>query len=223
MSNATPSTAPSAPRLPARRWRKRWTLIPSALLLAVAIALGIFYARGTWADTEARNPATVAEGPISQLYLGEDQHKQVRCAIVLPYTVDEVWDVLTDYGKYSNILPYLSSIEAEKKSDDETRMKGLAKSAVQGNWPFEITIHQQKNPDGGRIWWEETPGNGEVEVNKGSWTLSKHGDKEALLVLALEAEVKSTPTFVLRNFFRYRLKKVMQAVEQAVQRRKQGS
>jgi hypothetical protein len=220
MSSPTPPASTAAAPQPARRWRKRWAIIPAVLLLAVLVALAIFYARGTWADTEPRDPATPADGPVSQLYLADGQ-KQVRCAIVLPYAVDEVWGVLTDYGNYSNLLPYLSNIEAEKTGDDEYRMKGLAKAAFQGNWPFDITIHQQKTADGGRIWWDEMPGGGEVEVNKGSWTLRKHGDKETLLVLTLEAEVKSTPNFVLRNFFRYRLKKVMQAVEQAVQRRRQ--
>jgi ribosome-associated toxin RatA of RatAB toxin-antitoxin module len=219
MSSATPPTVPAAPRPPARRWRKRWTLIPAALLLAVAIALAILYLRGTWADTEVHNPASVAEGPISQLYSADGQTKQVRCAIILPYSVDEVWEVLTDYGDYHKMLPYLSNIEAEKKGEDEYRMKGQAKSAFKGDWPFEITIHQEKKADGGHIWWDETSTDGEVQVNKGSWTLTKHGDKETLLVLSLEAEVKSTPTFVLRNFFRHRLKKVMQAVELAVRQR----
>ncbi len=221
MSSATPSTAPTAPRSPKRRWRRRWTLIPCALLLAVALGLLILYVRGTLADTEVRNPTTVADGPISQLYTTEG-HTQVRCAVLLPYAVDDVWAVLTDYGKYHEMLPYLANIEAEKQSDDEYHMKGLAKSVFQGYWPFEITIHQEKKADGGRIWWDEKSG-GEVQVNRGSWMLTKHGDQETLLVLSLETEVQSTPTFVLRNFFRYRLKQVVRAVDQAVQRRRQGS
>ena len=221
MSSPTPSTAPITSRPPVRRWRRRWVLIPCALVLAVVLALLLLYVRGTWADSEVRNPTTVADGPVSQLYVA-DGHTQVRCALLLPQPVEEVWAVLTDYGKYHEMLPYLANIEAEKKSAEEYRMKGLAKSAFQGYWPFEITIHQEKKADGGRIWWDEV-GGGEVLVNRGSWQVSKHGEQETLLVLSLETEVQSTPTFVLRNFFRYRLKHVERAVEQAVLRRRQGS
>ena len=143
-------------------------------------------------------------------------------AILLPYPVEDVWAVVSDYDKYGDLLPYLNDITAEKIGDDEYRMKGQAKSVIRGYWPFEITIHQAKKTDGGRISWDESSTNGEVRLNRGSWLLTKHGDNETLLVLSLEAEVQSTPTFLLRNFFLYRLKHVVLAVESAVQRR-QGS
>jgi ribosome-associated toxin RatA of RatAB toxin-antitoxin module len=226
MSSATPAPTPTpSPAAPAprRRWRKRWLLIPAGLCLAMLIAAGILYANGTWADSEPRNPASVGDRPISHIYEPAGGHKQVRCAILLPHTVDEVWDVLTDYSKYHEFLPYLANVETESVNENEVKMKGQARSIFQGYWPFEIIIHQQKSADGGRIWWDEQTPDAEVQINRGGWTLTKHGDKETLLVLSLETEVKGTPTFLLRNFFRYRFKQVVRAVDQAVQRRKAGS
>jgi ribosome-associated toxin RatA of RatAB toxin-antitoxin module len=197
-------------------------LVPAALVLAAAVALGIIYLRGTWADTEPRDPASAADGPVSQIYLDKGGRKEVRCAVLLPYALDDVWDVLTDYAKYDRMLPYLADVTAEKKGDDEWLMKGRAKSAFRGYWPFQITIREAKGPDGGRIWWDEHSADGEVLLNRGGWELRKRGDSETLVVLTLEAEVQSTPTFLLRSFFRHRFKEVMRAVEREVQRRKQG-
>src|SRR5262249_10596125 len=127
------------------------------------------------------------------------------------------------YTKYDRMLPYLADVTAEKKGDDEWVMNGQAKSAFRGYWPFQIAIRQAKSTDGGRIWWDEHATEGEVLLNRGGWELRKRGDNETLLVLALEAEVKSTPTFLLRSFFRHRFKEVMRAIERAVQQRKAGS
>jgi ribosome-associated toxin RatA of RatAB toxin-antitoxin module len=217
--NSASTPSPASPKPPARRWRKRWVLIPGALVLAAAVALAVLYVRGTWADTEPRDPASAADGPVSQIYLREGGFKQVRCAALLPYALDDVWDMLTDYTNYDKMLPYLADVTAEKKGDGEWVMQGQAKSAFRGYWPFQITITQRAGPDGGRIWWDEHSAEGEVQLNRGGWELRKRGDKETLLVLTLEVEVKSTPTFLLRSIFRHRFKEVMRAVQLAVQRR----
>lgn len=194
-------------------------LIPGALVLAAAAALAVLYVRGTWADAEPHDPASAADSPVSQIYLSEGGVKQVRCAVLLPYALGDVWDVLTDYADYGRMLPYLADVTAEKKGDGEWVMKGQAKSAFRGYWPFQITIREAKSTDGGRIWWDEHSAEGEVLLNRGGWELRKRGDQETLLVLTLEVEVKSTPTFLLRSIFRHRFKEVMRAVERAVQRR----
>jgi len=62
------------------------------------------------------------------------------------------------------------------------------------------------------VWWQEK-GEGEVRVNRGGWTLEDAGADQTLLILELDAEVKSTPTWVLRNFFLYRLRQVLAAVK----------
>jgi ribosome-associated toxin RatA of RatAB toxin-antitoxin module len=211
-------TAPApAPVAKPKRRRARLLFIPVLLLVLALLAFVVFYIRGTWATSEAGNPATVQEGPISQLYLTPEGDKVIRCAILLPYPVERVLGVVTDYAHYSEFLPYLSDIQAERK-DDDWLMKGQAQSAVSGTWPFEITVREERlGRSQWRIRWDEQPNQSEVALNRGSWELTPAGDNQTLLVLTLQAEVRSTPTFFLRNFFLYRLKQVVRAVERRLQ------
>jgi hypothetical protein len=96
-------------------------------------------------------------------------------------------------------------------------LKGQAASAVSGNWPFEIKMLEVKSAKLWIAWWDDTPAEGEVAVNRGSWELIEAGPNETLLVLTLQAEVRSTPNFLLRNVLLHRLKKVVRAVESRLQ------
>jgi ribosome-associated toxin RatA of RatAB toxin-antitoxin module len=212
---AAPSPPPTAKP---RRRRTRLLFIPVMLLLLGVVAFVILYIRGTWATTQPRDPASVQEGPISQLYQKPDGNKVVRCAVLLPYSLQRVWTVVTDYPYYSEFLPYLSDVQATQ-TDDGCVMKGQAASAISGTWPFEIVVHEDKEtvPERWRISWDEKPTEGDVQLNSGSWELTPVGENQTLLVLTLQAEVRSSPTFFLRNFFLYRLKQVVRAVEKRLQ------
>src|SRR5580692_10759487 len=103
-----PSPTPAASR---KRRCSRLLWIPVVLLLLAVIGLGYVYVRGTWADTEARNPKTASDGPISQLYQEPSGDKVNRCAVILPYSMDSVWSVVTDYAHYADFLPYLKDTD----------------------------------------------------------------------------------------------------------------
>jgi ribosome-associated toxin RatA of RatAB toxin-antitoxin module len=208
---AAPAPPPS---VKPRRRRTRLLFVPVMLLAIVVLAFFIFYVRGTWASTDPHNPTSVQEGPISELYQTPDGNKVVRCAILLPYPTDRVWNIVTDYPHYSAFLPYLSDIETTR-TDSGCVMKGQAASAISGTWPFEITVHENKEAH--RVSWDEKPSQGDVELNRGSWELTPVGENQTLLVLTLQAEVRSSPTFFLRNFFLHRLKQVVRAVDKRLQ------
>jgi ribosome-associated toxin RatA of RatAB toxin-antitoxin module len=187
------------------------------LLGLVVLAVVYAYIRGNWADTTIRNPASVADGPLSQLYQTPDHRKQVRCSILLPYSRERVWAAVSDYAHYADFLPYLADIEvAPNPEGPGWRMTGQAQSLVSGHWPFTIHISEDKKESEWSIGWDEM-GDGPVKLNRGGWTLSAHDRETTLLVLTLETQVLHYPNFVLRNVFLHRLKRVVRAVEQHVQ------
>jgi ribosome-associated toxin RatA of RatAB toxin-antitoxin module len=203
---STPSPAP-APR-PRRR---RWVFVPLTLLLLLLIAFTWAYVRGTSAETEVRNPATASDPPVSQLHRTPDGYVAVRAAVILPQPRQKVWEVVTDFAHYGDFLPYVKDVTAERQPDGVTVVSGQAKSAFSGYWAFTLAAHEEKKEDW-RVWWKEK-GEGEVRLNHGGWTLQDAGADQTLLILELDAEVKSTPTWVLRNFFLYRLRQVLAAVK----------
>jgi ribosome-associated toxin RatA of RatAB toxin-antitoxin module len=207
-------TSPPATPAPPRRRRKRWLLVPAALLALVLAAGAVAYARGTWADTRPHDPAGPADGPVAQVYQVPDGGKEVRSAIVLPYPREQVWKVVTDYEHYGDFLPYLADLEVTA-ADGGCHMKGRAKSALPGWWPFEIDIRQEQTADRWSATWDQ-PG-GPVQVNKGGWVLTPAGAGQTLLVLHLETEARGTPTFLIRNVYLHRLKEVVRAVGRRVQ------
>jgi len=206
------STIPTQPTIPRRR-RRRWLVVPASLLLLVAGAVVVLFVRGTWADSSPRNPSSVEEGPVAQLYQPPGEHKRIRSAVLLPYPREIVWKVVTDYEHYSELLPYLANVEAKRNVNGSWHMAGLAKSALQGYWDFTIDIYEDVSHEQWVARWDQPNDGGEVLVNKGSWTVTSMGNDRTLLALELEAEVHHYPTFFLRNYFLHRLKQVLLAVD----------
>jgi ribosome-associated toxin RatA of RatAB toxin-antitoxin module len=207
-------TSPPTTPAPPRRRRKRWLLVPAALLALVLAAAAVAYARGTWADTRPHDPASPADGPVSQVYQAPDGGKEVRCAVLLPYPREQVWKVVTDYEHYGDFLPYLADLEVTP-AEGGCHMKGQAKSALPGWWPFEVDIRQEQTAERWSAGWDQ-PGD-PVRVNKGGWVLTPAGEGQTLLVLHLETEARGTPTFLIRNVYLHRLKEVLRAVGRRVQ------
>jgi hypothetical protein len=206
------STPPAAPAPPRRRWRR--VAVPVVLLVLLLATGVVLFVRGTWADTQPRDPADVAAGPVAQVYQPPGESKRVRCAILLPAPPERVRGVVTDYKHYGDLLPYLADVSAEPAADG-WHMTGQARSVLGGYWPFAIDVHEKA--EGGRFvaWWDQT-GTVEVRVNRGSWEVAPAGPGQTLLVLSLEGEVHNYPTFILRNVFLHRLKEVLRRVAQQV-------
>jgi hypothetical protein len=203
----------TGPAPPTRRWRRQ--LIPAALLGLVLFAALWTWVHGTWADAEPRQPGGVGQGPVCHLYQPPGEGKRVRCAALLGHPRRRVWEVVTDYAHYGDLLPYLSDVTVSPNEDGTTHMKGEAESALSGSWSFAIDVHEEKEGDTWRVWWDK-PSNS-IEVNRGAWALTARGPRETLLVLTLEGEVRGYPTFFLRNVFLHRLKRVVRAVERRLE------
>lgn len=204
---STPSAEPKKPRR-----RRGWLLIPLTLL-GLLLAVGVWaYVRGSSAESTPRDPDRVEQRPLSQVVKTPEGHTTVRAAILLDVPRDRAWKLVTDFANYHRLLPYLKDIEAEPTDGGATRLSGLAQSALPGYWAFTLDAHAEKKEPAWRVWWDET-GAGPVLLNRGGWTLREPSEGQTLLVLELEAVVKGYPTWVLRNFFLYRLRQVLEAVK----------
>jgi hypothetical protein len=204
------ATTGSPPATPPRRHLRKRLLIPLALAVVLAVVLVAAVVRGTWADTTPKNPATAADGIVTQLYQAPDGHKQVRCAVILDYPAEEVWATVTDYDHYAAIFPTLESVRAEPAADGGHHLTGTARSVL-GNWPFDVVFRNDE--DAGKKYvasWDG--GSGAVRVLRGSWTVTPAGPGQTLLVFTSEAEVAGYPNWAVRNVLLSRQPRVVAAV-----------
>lgn len=208
-------STPAQPGSPRPGLRKR-ILIPAVVVALLVLFLIGAIVRGTWADTEARNPTDPSEGIIRQVFLTPEGHKIVRCAMVLDHPLDQVWAVVTDYEHFPEIFSTLRSARAESAGDGTVRLSGEAR-AFFTVWPFDIVIRHQITPDRRSASWT---GEGDrVRMVHGSWTLTPAGPNRTLLVYASEVEVPGYPGWFVRNVLLTRQPKVLQAVADRLERK----
>jgi len=218
------TTPPTEPPPRPRHAKKRW-LIPLALLVLVAALLLFAYARGTWADSTARNPTASADGIVTQLVQTPDGHKQVRAAVVLDFPPATVWEAVTDYANHDKIFRYVSRSEVSREADGRYHLRGVAHSSLWRDWPYDTHVTHEEAADQGRYAarWDEP--SAPVTVNRGSWSLERAGGApdRTLLVYTLEIEVDPYPTFLIRNLILDRIAKLVANVQDAVTKRQSGS
>jgi hypothetical protein len=207
------------PEAPARGRRKilpRWRFglvtgvvgFTAALLCSLGLAALV---RGTWADTEPLMPASVEAGPVCHLYQMPGEGKQVRCAMLLPYSLDRVWQAVTDYDNYGDICSYVHAGDLTYDPNGTLHVEGSAQSILTRDIPFAADIHHEQMLDRYRTTWDQS--SGDVLVNRGHWILTPTGPSETLLELTLEVQMRNIPTFILRNISMHRLPEVVRAVE----------
>jgi hypothetical protein len=201
-----------------RRVRKR-ILIPSVLLALVALTAIWLYWRGTAADTVERNPNSPAEGPVTQL-LTQDGHTFVRCAIIVDAPPAAVWPVVTNYDSHSTFVPYIAELSSQKLDDGKVRLTGVAHSRMWGDWPFEIDVTENKQPDQGNYsaTWDEPDKSG-FAVNRGGWVLKPIGAKQTLMVFTKQAEFQGYPNFLIRNILMDRVGAIVRGMRDEALRR----
>lgn len=210
MSDRTPA--------PHRRFRKR-RFLPLVLLGLLVFFLTWLYVRGTWADTEARQPASAAEPPLTQLYR-EGDNVVVRCVAAVDAAPLAVWRVVTDYPAHPLFIPYVTALEATREGQGWVRVKGTAHSRLWGDWDFESRVLHQED-DAGEIFvarWDG--GGGDLMVNRGSWRIAPFGNDQTLATYSLQIELRRVPNFLVRNILRDRLHEIVTAVREETQRRR---
>lgn len=201
------STFPSAPKK-SRRARRRY-IIPLVLLSILFAAVIAAVVHGSWADRMPRDPKSPADGIICRLYQPPDGPWQVRCAMVLDYSPEKVWAVITDYDHFAEIFPTLESAEHERLEGGKVRLQGMARSAL-GNWPYDIEVSHEVEGERRHSHWEGE--SGDVQKLRGSWTVTPAGPGQTLLVYASHVEIKRYPDWVVVNAMFARQPKVMEAV-----------
>jgi hypothetical protein len=189
-------------------WRKRH-VIPLVLLGLILAGVGGIVVRGTWADTEPRNPESSADGIICRLYRPPQGDWQVRCAMVLDHPPEKVWGTITDYKNFADIFSTLETAESERLAPGRTRLYGLAHSPI-GTWPYDIVVEEETSPDLWMAHWDGKSGN--VQRIVGGWTVTPAGQGKTLLVYSSHVEIKLYPDWLVVNAMLARQPKVMKAV-----------
>jgi hypothetical protein len=184
-------------------------LIPGTLLTFVLV-LGLgAYVRGTRAEVP-RDPAA-GEGPVAQVVATAGGGREVRCALRLPFALEEVWDAVTDYDHFGDVCSCLQATRIAHEPDGGCRLEGRARSALAGFIPFEARLRHERRLEEYVTEWDEA--GDRVRVNRGRWVLRSTGPRETLASLSLEVEVVGVPTFVLRNLSLGRLRDVLLGLE----------
>src|SRR5690242_17135130 len=127
-----------------RLLRSRW--LGGMVALGLGLAMLTVVVRGTRADTEPRDPASTEDGPICQVF-EDDSGKQVRCAIRLPFSLDEVWAVITDHDHLGDVCPYLHRTRVEPQPEGPCRLQTAVDSTLGGQVPFTVQMQYQQELD----------------------------------------------------------------------------
>ncbi len=191
--------------------RRHLLLIPGALLGLLLLLVLAAYVRGTWADEAPRNPASAGERPTAQVLRRPDGGREVRCAIRLPFPLEEVWAAVTDYDNFGDICECIQAKVIRHEPDGTCRLEAEARSGLPGMVPFAVDLRQERTLDRYVASWDEP--SGRVRVNRGRWELEPTGPRQTLTALSLELEVEGVPTFVLRNLSLGRLRDVLLGLE----------
>jgi uncharacterized membrane protein len=201
-------TQDSLAQPPTRRIRKRIG-IPALFIGSVVVLLVWEIIRGNWTDSRPYNPASAADGVITQLLPAADGRKQIRAAVIVKAPRDRVWKVVTDYDHFSDTFPNISSSKGIRDPDGRWHVTALVHSMV-WSWPMDIHVTHVESAEKSVASWDEP--NGNWKVNRGSWVVMPHGSNETLLLYNLDLTVSPFPDFVVRAVLRDKLKPVLMEV-----------
>jgi hypothetical protein len=196
--------------LPCRPARRLVLLPPVALLGVLSGLVLIGYVRGSWADASPADPAPGA-APVAQVLNTPERGKEVRASVLLPYPLDEVWDVVTDLEGLGDVCTSVRADRLTHRADGACRLEARARSVLAGEMPFAVEMRQQRGLFEYVCSWDG-PGDG-LPVNRGRWVLTPRGSRATAVSISMEVEVRGVPTFVIRNLSRGRLCDVLVGLE----------
>jgi hypothetical protein len=178
----------------------RWLAV--AAPLTVVVLLGWAFALGALAET----PAEPGPAPVVQVIDEPDLGRHVRAMVKVPYSVEEVWQVLTDHDRYGDICPYLHRPNFEPDPARTTRLTGRIQGLA-NTFPLDVELHHEQDLNEYRATWDT--GDADVPVNRGRWTVRRLGHRESVIEVAVAVEVRGVPTFLVRLILRDRLRTVV--------------
>lgn len=99
---------------------------------------------------------------------------------------ERVFRALTDYGHWSEFMPFLQKSAATPQPDGTTVAEHVMKlPAPTGERHYKVRFHQKAAGGTWTIDWAYVPGSGNVKDHHGSWTLTALGPGRTLAVLRL--------------------------------------
>lgn len=193
---------------------KLWIAVP-VVFIGVIIGLLLWgIIRGNWADAQLRNPASAADGVVTQLLRTSAGDKQIRAAVLVQAPPENVWKVVTDYNHFSEIFPNISSAKGTQEADGRWHLVGEVHSII-GHWPMDLHVRHEQAAGKFVASWDEP--NQTWKVNHGSWVIVPHGNSESLLEYNLQLKVSPFPDFAVRAVLLDQLKPVLKAVVKRAQ------
>jgi uncharacterized protein YndB with AHSA1/START domain len=200
---------------PAPKSSRKRIVIPTVFIGVVTALLLWGIIRGNWADRQPRNPASAADGVVTQLLRTTEGRKQIRAAVIVSAPPDRIWKVVTDYDHFSEVFPNIGTSKGVRDPDGRWHVIGEVRSIV-GRWPMDLHVTHEESTARFVASWDEP--HGAWKVNRGSWVVTQHGFRETLLEYNLELNVSPFPDFVVRAVLLGQLKPVMRAVANRVER-----
>lgn len=189
------------------RWRR---VLPAVLLGLALIALAAGFARAFKVDDAPRVPTASEEGIVAQVCQPPGEAIHARCAVVLPYGLEEIWAALTDYEHYGDICVCTSSAQIADGAAGACRIAAQGDTFLGGRLPFEIDLEQQQDLNRYRMKWTDTGGD---VGNRGEWVLTANGPGQTLVELNQEVEVHPAPTFMVRAILLPRMRQTVVNLE----------
>jgi hypothetical protein len=201
----------------AQRFRTRLAM-PLTLFLAMALLTTGACLRGM-RTSRPRDPEPGDDGPLAQVCLSPHGTREVRSAIRLAHPLDEVWEVITDYGNYGDMGPFCQADAIHYDPRGTCDLKVRIDSGLATTLPCSVRMHHEQHLQEYIAWWDQP--DGDVIVNRGRWVLRPLGPRETLLSVTLEVEVSGIPTFILRTISLHRLPRTLLGIKARLRTRGQ--
>src|SRR6266851_4931562 len=109
------------------RRRGRRSIVPCAMLGMTLIVLGGAFVRGTVAHAPSV-PTSIDDGPVCQVVETREEGRHVRCSILLPFSLEEIWGAITDYENFGDICSCIQAAALVHEPDGRCRIDAQAQS-----------------------------------------------------------------------------------------------
>ena len=189
----------------------------AAMTFGVLLICLAFVRRGTAASGSAKNPSSVADGTLCQLFVDPTGNRPVRCAAVLDAKPEAVWGIVTDYARFGEIFDSkLWHVAVTTHSEDPDGRQHLVGRVIApfAEYPFDVRIKHEVTPERSVASWDENDGAG--NTTRGSWTVAPLDGGRTLLVYQQEVHAKRSPTFIINNLLLAQLGSAVLRVSQRV-------
>jgi hypothetical protein len=158
---------------------------------------------GLCPDIIRRNPATPAEGIVCQVYQPPGEPAQARGAVVVPFPLEEVWAVVTDYEHYGDVCSSIHGAAVTYDPGGPTMLTGQGDTLLRGRMPFRVQMDYERRLDRWTVTW--TGDGGKVD-NRGRWVLTPTERAESLVELEQDVCVDGIQPVFIRTFLMPRMR-----------------